>query len=69
VDFQIRITKEVLADFEEILEYSWTNFPAEAEQFGNAILSHLEILKKFPHIGNPVARRAGSVVSAFLAWS
>jgi hypothetical protein len=30
VDFQIRITEAALADFEEILVYSWANFPATA---------------------------------------
>jgi hypothetical protein len=28
-------------DFEEILAYSWDNFPATAERFGEAILNHV----------------------------
>ncbi len=58
MDFQIRITKAALADFEEILAYSWANFPATAERFGNSILNHLDLLKSFPYIGSPVAGRA-----------
>ncbi len=48
MDFQIRITKAALTDFEEILAYSWANFPATAERFGNAILNHLDLLKSYP---------------------
>jgi plasmid stabilization system protein ParE len=59
VDFQIRITEAALADFEEILAYSWANFPATAESFGNAILNHLELLKTFPYIGSPVKGEPG----------
>lgn len=59
MDFQIRITVPALADFENILTYSWANYPASAEQFGNAILNHIEILRRFPYIGSPVEKRAG----------
>ena len=57
MDFQIRITEAALADFEEILAYSWANFPTRAERFGNAILNHIELLKSFPYIGSPVKGR------------
>jgi plasmid stabilization system protein ParE len=59
VDFQVRITATALREFEEILAYSWTNFPGTAEQFGNAILNHVELLKSFPYIGSPVFGRKG----------
>ncbi|MEO7142350.1 MAG: type II toxin-antitoxin system RelE/ParE family toxin [Bryobacteraceae bacterium] len=54
MDFQIRITETALADFEEVLDYSWLNFPAAAERFGNAILNHIDLLKSYPFIGSPV---------------
>jgi plasmid stabilization system protein ParE len=59
VDFQIRISDPALADFEDILEYSWANFPATAERFGNALLNHVDLLRSFPYIGSPVAGRPG----------
>jgi plasmid stabilization system protein ParE len=59
VDFQIRITEAALADFEDILAYSWANFPTTAQRFGNAILDHIELLKSFPYIGSPVKGRPG----------
>ncbi|HKT24418.1 MAG TPA: type II toxin-antitoxin system RelE/ParE family toxin [Terriglobales bacterium] len=57
--FQVRLTKAALIDFEEILSYSWAMFPDSAERFGNALLDHLEILKKFPYIGSRVSGRPG----------
>ena len=59
MDFQIRITEFALADFEEILAYSWANFPATTERFGNAILNHIDLLRTFPYIGSLVDRRPG----------
>ena len=59
MDFQIRFTEGALADFEEILAYSWANFPTGAEQFGNAILNHIELLRRFPYIGCRVMGRPG----------
>ncbi|MDQ2899020.1 MAG: type II toxin-antitoxin system RelE/ParE family toxin [Acidobacteriota bacterium] len=55
MDFQVRISDPALADFEAILEYSWANFPATPESFGNSILNHLDLLKNFPYVGSPVA--------------
>ena len=59
MDFQIRITKAALADFEGILAYSWANLPGSAQRFGNAILDHIELLRSFPYIGSPVKGRPG----------
>ena len=59
MDFKIRITEAALADFEDILAYSWDNFPASAERFGRAVLNHVDLLKQFPYIGSPVNGREG----------
>ena len=59
MDFQIRITEAALADFEEILAYSWANFPTTGERFGNAILNHIDLLESFPYIGRPAEGRPG----------
>jgi plasmid stabilization system protein ParE len=48
-----------LTDFEEILHYSWNNFPATAERFGAAILTHVDLLRTFPYIGSLVEGRLG----------
>ena len=59
MDFQIRLTEAALADFEAILAYSWANFPASAERFGDAILNHIQLLRSFPYIGSLVKGRPG----------
>lgn len=59
MDFQVRISQAALADFAEILNYSWVNFPSAAERFGNTLLNHVELLKRFPYIGSPLEGRAG----------
>lgn len=59
MDFQVRISAPALADFEQIIEYSWASFPETAERFGSAILNHLELLSRFPYIGSPVSGRPG----------
>jgi plasmid stabilization system protein ParE len=59
MDFQVQISETALAEFEDILEYSWINFPASAESFGNALLNHVGLLRTFPYIGSPVAGRPG----------
>ena len=51
MDFQVRITEAALADFDEILAYSWAEFPESTERFDNAILNHVSLLKSFPYLG------------------
>jgi plasmid stabilization system protein ParE len=59
VDFQIRITEAAIADLEEVLAYSWAHFPATAERFGTALMSHVELLGSLPYIGGLVEGRSG----------
>ena len=59
MDYQIRITEEAIAEFEAIVEYSWLEFPATSERFAQEILDHLELLRRFPRMGLPVAGLPG----------
>lgn len=54
MDFQIQISEPALAEFESLLDYSWSHFPESSERFGNDLLDHLELLRKFPYLGIPV---------------
>ncbi len=54
MDFKVRISEAALTHFEEILAYSWANFPDTAERFGDALLNHLDLIERFPYIGSPV---------------
>jgi plasmid stabilization system protein ParE len=57
LDYQVRISEAALTDFEEILAYSWANFPETTERFGIALLNHVNLLGSFPFVGSPVAGR------------
>jgi plasmid stabilization system protein ParE len=57
VDFQVRISEAALADLESIVEYSWSVFPGTAERFGSALLDLVDLLGRFPYIGNRFAKR------------
>ena len=59
MDFKIRITQAAIADFEEILDYSWANFPGTAERFANSLLNHLDLLRRFPRVGSIRPLRPG----------
>jgi len=53
VDFKVQISESALTDFEEILAYSWANFPNTAERFGVVLLNHVNLLGTFPFMGTP----------------
>ncbi len=59
MDFQVLYAEPALADLEEILLYSWSKFPGAAENFGIALLNHVDLLRSFPYIGSPVTGLAG----------
>jgi plasmid stabilization system protein ParE len=59
LDFKLRISEAALTDFQEILAYSWKNFPDTAERFGNALLNHAYVLSRFPYIGSLVEGHPG----------
>ena len=59
MDCQVRISEAALADLEKILAYSWANFSATTEHFGNSILNHVDLLRTLPWLGSQVAGRSG----------
>ena len=54
MDFRILYTRPALADFEQLLSWSWENHPASTERFALALLNHVDLLKSFPRLGQPV---------------
>lgn len=54
MDFRILYTRPALADLRQILAWSWENHPATTEQFVSALLNHVDLLKSFPYLGEPV---------------
>ena len=54
MDFRILYAQPALADLREILAGSWENHPASTERFVYALLNHVDLLKSFPRLGEPV---------------
>jgi plasmid stabilization system protein ParE len=54
VDFRILYTRPALTDLHQILAWSWENHPATAECFVSALLNHVDLLRSFPRLGEPV---------------
>jgi len=59
VDFQVLYTGPALADFEEVMRWSWQKHPATTERFANSLLNHVDLLGNFPFLGTPVGGFAG----------
>ncbi|MGA2905875.1 MAG: type II toxin-antitoxin system RelE/ParE family toxin [Candidatus Korobacteraceae bacterium] len=55
--YKILFTEDALADLEDILDYIRVDSETAAENFGAAILDHVELLREFPHIGTAVSQR------------
>ena len=56
---KILFTEDALVELEIILDYIRVDNPAAAARFGNALLSHIELLRSFPRIGVPLPGRPG----------
>ena len=54
--YKILYNEDALADLEAILDYIGADNPRAAEQFGTALLNHVELLQNFPRLGSPVPR-------------
>ena len=55
--YKIFFTEDALADLEDILNYIRRDSESAAENFGVAILNHVELLREFPHIGTMISHR------------
>jgi toxin ParE1/3/4 len=57
VAYKILFTEDALADLEDILDYIRRDSERAAENFGVAVLDHVELLSIFPHIGTTIIQR------------
>ena len=57
--YKVLFTEDALNDLEVLLDYISADKPSAAEQFGIALLKHIELLESLPGIGAPVAGRPG----------
>lgn len=55
--YKILFTEDALADLESILDFIRADNQSAAEEFGEAPLDHINLLREFPHIGTSVRLR------------
>jgi plasmid stabilization system protein ParE len=51
LDCKIRYTEDAIADLEEILAYSWAQFPDTTETFFSGLIDAIDRLSRFPKLG------------------
>ncbi len=59
MDFRLQYTQRALSDLAEIIGYIAEDDAEAASRFGNTLLDHVELLARFPRMGNVTAKRAG----------
>ncbi len=57
MDYRLRYTQKAISDLAEIIGYIAEEDAEAASRFGNSLLDHLELLARFPHMGNNVPKR------------
>jgi len=57
--FQIVVSRSAKRDLLQIVDYIRRDNPSAAERFAAAILNHVEMLARFPRMGEPVEKRPG----------
>jgi plasmid stabilization system protein ParE len=58
VDCRLLYTQRSLKDLAEIVGYIAEDDPTAASRFGSALLDHVELLTRFPHLGGTVRKHS-----------
>jgi plasmid stabilization system protein ParE len=53
VDYRLLFTQRALSDLSEIVEHIAQDDDEAASRFGEALLDHVDLLGRFPRMGNP----------------
>jgi plasmid stabilization system protein ParE len=69
VAYKILFTEDALLDLESILDFVGADKSQAAEQFGTALLNHVELLQNFPRLGAPNGNVLASVRSFILPFA
>ena len=59
MDYNLFFTQRALRDLAEIVGYIAEDDTEAAACFGSALLDHVDLLIRFPHMGGKVRKRAG----------
>jgi toxin ParE1/3/4 len=71
VDYKLVYTQRALDDLAEIVGYIAEDDVESASHFGNSLISHVELLARFPRMGTLIRKRAHArklVHSPFLVY-
>jgi plasmid stabilization system protein ParE len=58
VDYRLLFTQRALNDLAEIIGHIAEDDDEAASRFGNALLDHVDLLTRFPRMGNPIRKRS-----------
>ena len=58
MDYRLHFTKRALNDLAEIIGYIAEDDSEAASRFGKALLDHVELLTRFPRMGDTVRKRS-----------
>lgn len=58
MDYHLVYTQRALDDLAEIIGHIAENDSETASRFGNSLISHVELLTRFPRIGELIRKRA-----------
>lgn len=71
MDYLLFYSQKALSDLVEIIGRIAEDDDLAASSFGNSLLDHVELLSRFPRLGNPIPARSGVrklVHSPFLVY-
>jgi plasmid stabilization system protein ParE len=57
VDYHLLFTQRALGDLSEIVRYIARDDDEAASRFGKALLDHVDLLSRFPRMGNTIRKR------------
>jgi plasmid stabilization system protein ParE len=58
MDYRLLFTQRALNDLAEIIGHIAEDDDDAASRFGNALLDHVDLLTRFPRMGNTIRKRA-----------
>ena len=58
MDYRLLFTQRALNDLAEIIVYIAEDDPEAASRFGDSLLDHIELLTRFPKMGNVIRQRS-----------
>ena len=58
MDYRLLFSQRALDDLAEIIGHIAEDDPEAASRFGNSLLDHVDLLSRFPHMGDAIRKRS-----------